>query len=155
MFLQKLVFIGIELPDYLKQKTGIKKPVYKTSESCIWSAGRDVLLLQSGLFSYLLLLIGSLVLYPVAWIYYLWSAVYYLFKKDFVYKIIEKIEIYKRDERGDCFKRIKKDKIVKTYVMSASYEPLARTLNRRKAFCYFCLLFVLYVIPLLWLALFG
>ncbi len=125
-----------------------KDSVYLENEITI-PEGFEIKLFSSSWYTYLFLIIGSFILYPISWIYYLYGTYVYLTKKTVSYIGFEKQAIYKKDSRYKTGKKYIGNDFVKTTIeVSASEKELK--MNKKKALLYFSVFFIIYVLPVIY-----
>lgn len=103
---------------------------------------------SDSLFMYFFTLLGSIILFPISWIYFLGKGFMYLTKKTITLTGIEIEEVYKADKRFKSGVRLEGHQEVKKRIeLPASKNELQ--INKIKGFLHLGI-FLLYLIPLIY-----
>lgn len=136
----------------VKISTANKKETFNTQENNDGSErpiGFKHQFLSDSWYMYFFVLLGSIILFPISWIYYLGKGIIYLSKSTITLTGKEIEEVYKTDKRFKEGVRLDGHKEVTKIIEFPAAENELQ-LNKIKGFIYIGIVIILYGIPLIY-----
>lgn len=133
----------------VKNTESIRSDVFENNTNENIPEGFKYSFFSSKWYIYFFMIIGSIILYPISWLYFLIQGIIYFNKKTITYSGYVSQSVYASDKRFNTGRRYEGKRYMKKSIdLLANNEELS--LNKKKGLYYFLILFIMYGIPMIY-----